>query len=145
MPATKSLRSGTCASTLLPMMRSARLPSATSRSARLVPKNSTRVGTFALARGLGHVGGRLDAEHRHAQRQEVLQQIAVVAGKLDDEAVRPEPQPILDHVAVGARVLDPARRVGREVGVLREDVVGASRTPCSCTRKHYSQTSACSG
>ena len=35
----------------------------------------------------GDVGGRLDAEHRHAQRQEVLQQIAVVAGELDDEAV----------------------------------------------------------
>ena len=90
MPATKSLRSGTCASTLLPMMRSARLPSATSRSASVVPKNSTSVGTSLPARDLGDVGGRLDAEHRHAERQEVLQQIAVVAGELDDEAVGPE-------------------------------------------------------
>ena len=46
-------------------------------------------------RDLGHVGGRLDAEHGHAERQEVLQQIAVVAGQLDDQAVRPEPEPLL--------------------------------------------------
>ena len=35
----------------------------------------------------GDVGRRLDAEHGHAERQEVLQQIAVVAGQLDHQAV----------------------------------------------------------
>ena len=88
MPATKSLRSGTCASTLLPMIRSARLPSATSRSASVGAEELHQRRHVAPAGGLGHVGGRLDAQHRHAQRQEVLQQVAVVAGELDDEAVR---------------------------------------------------------
>ena len=78
-----------------------------------------------LHRDLGDVGGRLDAEHRHAQRQEVLQQIAVVAGQLDHQAVGPKPQPLRDRLAVGLGVLHPARRVGREVGVLAEDVLRA--------------------
>ena len=30
-------------------------------------------GNIAAARGFGHVGGRLDAEHGHAQGQEMLQ------------------------------------------------------------------------
>ena len=33
---------------------------------------------------LRDVGGRLDAEDRHAVRQEVLQEVAVVARDLDD-------------------------------------------------------------
>src|SRR5947207_3133852 len=51
--------------------------------------------------------------------------MAVVAGQLHGEAVRAQLQPALDHVAVDARVLDPTRGVGREIGVLAEDVVGA--------------------
>src|SRR4029450_10663391 len=37
--------------------------------------------------GLGHVDGRLDAQHRHPAGHEVLQQVAVVAGQLDNQAV----------------------------------------------------------
>ena len=37
-------------------------------------------------RDLGDIGGRLDAEHRHAERQEMLQQIAVIAGEFDGQA-----------------------------------------------------------
>ena len=40
---------------------------------------------------LGHVRGRLDAEHRDARRLEVLQQVAVVAGHLGDQAVAVRP------------------------------------------------------
>ena len=44
MPSTKSWRSGTCASTLLPMSRSAPVPSATSSDAVATPKKRIRVG-----------------------------------------------------------------------------------------------------
>ena len=44
-------------------------------------------GHLLLARGLGDIGGRFDAEHRNARCDEVLQQIAVVARDLDDEAL----------------------------------------------------------
>ena len=58
------------------------------------PKKSMRVGMPLLDGDLGDVGGGLDAQHRNAERHEVLQQVAVVAGELDDEAVRPEPAPL---------------------------------------------------
>ena len=44
-PATKSLRSGTCASTFLPSTRSPCPRSAASRRAVAAPRNSTAVGT----------------------------------------------------------------------------------------------------
>ena len=44
-PAAKSLMSGTCANTLLPMSRSAASPSSASCRASRSPKNSTRVVT----------------------------------------------------------------------------------------------------
>ena len=53
----------------------------------------------------------------------MLQEVPVVRGELDDEAVGAEREPVGDHVDVAARVLDPRIRVGREVGVLREDLV----------------------
>ena len=78
----------------------------------------------ARHRGLRHVQRRLDAEHRDAVREEVLEEVAVVGRDLDDEAVVPESQ-ALDHVVrVATRVLDPGIGVGGEVRVLREDVLG---------------------
>ena len=76
-------------------------------------------------RDLGHVRGGLDAEHRHAKRQEMLQQIAVVARQLDHQAVRAEREALRDHRAIRLGVGDPAGRVGREVGVFAEDVLRA--------------------
>ena len=70
------------------------LPSATSASASATPKNSTLRRNALVDRDLGDVGGRFDAEHRHAERQEMLQQIAVVARELDDQAVRSEAEPL---------------------------------------------------
>ena len=44
--------------------------------------------------------GRIDAEHRHAHGDEILQQIAVVAGKFDHQAVGVEREAPARHVAV---------------------------------------------
>ena len=57
--------------------------------ARPSPRRRTRtsVGMPARLGRLGHVRGRLDAEHRDAALDEPLQQVAVVAGDLDDLAV----------------------------------------------------------
>ena len=74
-------------------------------------------------RHLGHVGGGLDPDDRHAERQEVLKQISVVAGDLIHPAVGAEVEPRLDHLAVAPRVLDPGCRIRGEVGVLGEDVL----------------------
>ena len=76
----------------------------------------------AINGDLGDIRGRLDAEHRHAERKKVLQEIAVVARKLDRQALRSEIEPLLDHVAIGSRMRHPAHGVGRKVGVLGEDV-----------------------
>ena len=51
-------------------------------------RSAPRVGMPCASRGLGDVGRRLDAEHRHAALDEVLQQVAVVAGDLDHLAAR---------------------------------------------------------
>ena len=89
------------------------------------PKNSTTRG-HALGHGdLRDVGGGLDAEHRHPALDEVLQEVAVVGGELHDVARSVEAPP-LDHLLdVAARVLQPGRRVRREVGVVGEDRLGA--------------------
>ena len=44
-----------------------------------------------LSRRLRHIGSRLDAENRHAEGNEMLQQIAVIAAQFDDEAFRSKP------------------------------------------------------
>ena len=56
---------------------------------------------------LGHVRGRLDAEHRDARRLEVLKQVAVVAGHLGDEAVRSQIQTPDHRLRVPLRMRDP--------------------------------------
>ncbi len=125
MPATKSLRSGTWASTLLPMMRSARLPSATSSAASLRPKKSTRVGMPLSIATLATLAAGSMPSTGTPSGSEVLQQVAVVARELDDQAVRAEAQPLRDRLAVALGVRNPGGRVGGEVGVLPEDVLGA--------------------
>ena len=53
---------------------------------------------------------------------EVLEQVAVVARDFDDEALLRQMQAPPHGLGVGPRMLDPGARVGREVGVLAEDV-----------------------
>ena len=86
IPATKSFRLGTWASTSFPSSRSACLPCATSSRAVAVPKNLTKVGTpistateATLAAGWMPSTGICFAT--------ILKQIPVVAGDLDDQAV----------------------------------------------------------
>ena len=88
------------------------------------PKNSVTVSTPARDRGLRDVQRRLDAEHRDAVREEVLEEVAVVRRDLDDEAVGPEPEALDHRLGVAPRVLDPRVGVGGEVRVLGEDVLG---------------------
>ena len=83
IPAVKSLRSGICASTLLPMMRSARCPSDRRRCARRQAKEFDERRNILLARSFSDIGGRLDAGHWNTQRQEVLKQISIVARYLE--------------------------------------------------------------
>ena len=73
--------------------------------------------------GRGHVRGGLDPEHRDAGRHEVLQQVTVVAGHLGDQAVRGQPQRADHRVGVPLGMRDPGVGVGREVGVVGEDVL----------------------
>ena len=56
---------------------------------------------------LRDIGGRLDAQHGNALRDEVLQQVAVVARELDHEAGLIEAEAGHDHVRVRLGVLDP--------------------------------------
>ena len=56
---------------------------------------------------LGHVRGRLDAEHRDALGLEVLEQVAVVARHLGDQAVRGQTQPLDHRLRVALRVRHP--------------------------------------
>ena len=76
-----------------------------------------------LTGGFGDVRCGLDPERRYAPLDDVLEQIAVVAGKLHHLAVRAEPEALDHRLHVVARVSDPGIRVGREVCVLREDLL----------------------
>ena len=79
----------------------------------------------ALHRHAGDIGRRLDAEHRHAAGDEVLQQVAVVARDLDNLALRSQPE-ALDHRGdVAFRVPQPAGGEAGEVGVVGKDRLGA--------------------
>ena len=106
------------------------------------PRKCTSVRMPFATRDLGDVGRRLDAEHRDARGDEVLQQVAVVARHLGHQAVRPEAELVDHRVGVAAGVLDPGVRVRREVGVVGEDVlaghVGRAAAPagtrCRCAR-----------
>ena len=110
MPPTKSFTSGTWASTLLPAIRSAWRPSAASSLRSLDAEELDEGGDALLDRDLRDVRGRLDAKHRDALGQEVLQQVAVVAGKLDDEAGAVQPETIGDEIRIALRVLAPSCR-----------------------------------
>ncbi len=70
----------------------------------------------------GDIGGRLDADGADAARDDVSEQVAVVARDFDDERLRTELEPLDRSVDVAPGVLDPAVGVGREIGVIGEDL-----------------------
>ena len=123
-PSTKSWAFGTWASTLLPTIRSAVRPCSSSSRASRSPKKSTTVSiprSFAAAATLA--AGSIPSV-RHPSGLEELEQVAVVAGDLDDLARAVEFETLGDQLDVASRVLDPGIGVGREVGVVTEDLPG---------------------
>jgi len=74
--------------------------------------------------GGGDVGGRLDAQHRDAGGDEVLQQIAVVARHLQDQALGSQVEVGDGGKGESPTVFEPAIRMGGEVGVVLEQRTG---------------------
>ena len=69
--------------------------------------------------GLGGASGRLDAQYRDVPFKEVLQEVTVVAGDFHDLGLRAKLEARDHRLGVAFCVRDPARRVGREIGVVR--------------------------
>src|SRR6266404_7029809 len=79
----------------------------------------------ALADGdRGDVDGGLDAKYRHAKREKVLQQVAVITGQLNNQASGAQPEPLRDGFAECLCVSHPRRRIGGKIGILPEDLLG---------------------
>ncbi len=102
------------------------------RLAVLAHQRPRQLGTEELRQGrhtllLGRrrdVPGRVDAEHADAARHEVAQQVAVVRRHLDDERGRAQALSLGSGRAETRRMIEPTGRVGREVRVLAEDLLG---------------------
>ena len=113
---TKSFKAGTCASTLLPITRSARKPSWISWVAVCrIEKRDSR-GDSGCNGGGCNVACGLDSQRRDVARHEIPQEVSVVARHFNDLAVKPEIE-TLDHVVdILLRMTQPGIRKGREVG-----------------------------
>src|SRR5687767_4716673 len=122
MPETKLRRSGTCASTLFPTIRSAWLPPRTISSANSWPKKSHQGGNAFLGGFAGNVHGQLDAQHRNTLLHEILEQVAVIARQFHHEAVRAQLKPFGHQLGIGLGMGQPAVGVGRKISVLAEDM-----------------------
>ena len=137
MPATKSLRSGTWASTLLPSSRSAATRRAAAVRGRRAEELDARRDPLAIG-DVGHVRRRLDAQHRDPGAAEVLQQVAVVARDLDDQARRAQPE-LRDHPRRSGGSARPSCRVRTRSRRSRRRSPRGSRTaragPASSARR----------
>ncbi len=100
-------------------MRS-RLPAARAPGARRAPCRRTRriVGTPIASAAAAVLAVGSMPRHGIPADDEVPEQIAVVRGHLDDQAVGAEPEPRDHRLRVAARVIEPAARDGREVGIV---------------------------
>ena len=129
MPATKPFRSGTCASTLLAWITSARVAFARpARSASLGRRTRSASGSGA-ARAPPPRCSRPARSRAPARRPPVvLQQVAVVAGDLDDQAVAVRAAALRASAAARSRGVRD-HRVGerREVDVVAEQLLGRHR------------------
>ena len=144
MPPTKSLRSGTWASTLLPRSRSACVARPRASRAVSTPKNSTSVRTPFSTRDLRRTFAAGSMPSTGMPRShEVLQQVAVVAGELDDLAAarRARSARSSSRRSAAACSSQRASSTTRSTRSRRRSRSGVSYSS-SCTRKHSSQTSA---
>jgi hypothetical protein len=82
----------------------------------------------ALRRGR-HIGGRLDAEHRQAQRQDWLQQAAIIATGLDHQRTGAEIEPLPHRLAGDSGMPHPAVRERGEIGEFVEARAGRHVLP----------------
>jgi len=72
---------------------------------------------------LGDVAGRFHPEHRDATRHEMLEQISVVARHLGHQALRAESEGLGHGVGVPLGVRHPGVGIGREIGVVGENLL----------------------
>ena len=125
MPATKSFRSGTCASTLFAANRSAaglRRPFVCQLCAEIL--DARRDADFSG--GLGHIGSRLDPQATDTSLDEILEQIAVVAGQLDDKSSSGPSRTDQSFARIPPGMAEPGIRIGRKIHVVaREDFAAA--------------------
>ena len=121
-PATKSLMSGTCASTLLPAIRSASPRSRRERSRQRRAEELDDASMPLRAARLGDVARRARRPAPGRPPPEVLQQVAVVAGNLDDQRLRRKVETGRHGRGIGLGMLEPGFRIAREVGVVLVEV-----------------------
>ena len=125
MPATKSFRSGTWASTLFAddQVGAALLGDDLLRASSQ-PKNATRVRTPSRTATSATFAAGSTPRTGMPQRDEIAQQVAVVARQLDDRALGIEAESLDDLLGVLPGVLEPRLRIRREIGILGEDRLG---------------------
>ena len=121
-PSTKSFRSGTCARTLLPRTKSAQATFACEIRGKSRAEKANQSRHAFLDRYLGHICGRLNAQHWHLVTDEILQQVAVIARDFYDEALFVQTKPLPHALAVSFAVLKPRIRIGREIRVVAENL-----------------------
>ena len=124
IPATKSLMSGTCANTLLPITRSARSPPSTSFAARPAPKNSTSVSMpRSSATVATFAAGSMPSTGMSRSTKYWRRYPSFEASSTTWDS-RVEGQPLRDGLDVAARVRQPGVGKRREVRVLAKDLFG---------------------
>ncbi|GAA1988167.1 hypothetical protein GCM10009718_27160 [Isoptericola halotolerans] len=97
----------------------------TDRPARVRAEEVDLRGDTAPDRGGGDVRRRLDPQAPDPPVEHVLQEVAVVAGHLHHQgSLGLQPEPVDGVVDETSRVLHPGVGVGREVGVVVEDLLG---------------------
>ena len=122
MPATKLQTSGTWASTLLPRIRSAWVPSRTISAAISWPKNFTSVGMPFLVASLATFTAGSMPSTGTLLFHEILEQIAVIAGQFHHQAVVAQLEALDHQLGVGLGMGQPTVGIGGEIGVLGEDM-----------------------
>ena len=128
-PSTKSFRSGTCASTLLPRTRSALTAFGCQLFRQLSPEELHQRGNAFFDRHLGDVCRGLNAQNRHVSLDKILKQVAVVAGYLDHEALLSQAESLRHFVAVTLAMFEPRVGIGGEIRVVAKNILGSSRIP----------------
>ena len=88
---------------------------------RIAAAMKRHIGSDTLvARHLGDIRCRLDPQHAHAGRDEMLQQVAVVAGDFDDQVIFRQFETLAHRLGVATRMFHPGIGVRRKIRVFAE-------------------------